>query len=155
MTQYDRDEEIVLAYPDGDIDPSDGRTDVSAMVSSPSHTPEKSPQEHDPLPTLHDELTEFLPVGTILGRCANEINNDPTRPICKRWLSGKCLKKCLFYHPPIIDAYHIKHCKRQSRRCFCGALQKSILNRRALHDEDAPLYYVVCGRTRRSMKRCM
>ena len=86
--------------------------------------------------------------------------NDPSRPICRSFIRDKCTKKnmCLFFHPIEITPTVRKKVTREIGRCYCGAHQITMMNRtrrRTDEDDEAPLFFVVCGKTRRSMKRCM
>ena len=87
--------------------------------------------------------------------------HDPEKPVCRQFVNqGKCRKqkRCRFYHPAVITSSIQKKAKREPGHCFCGAYQRRLLNTRNYRvDEDgtSPTFFVVCGRTGRSMKRCM
>lgn len=85
--------------------------------------------------------------------------NNPSNPICRRLVDGKCKydDECRFYHPPTITRTIRKKTAREIGKCFCGAGQTKLMNKKRWRDEDddGPLFFVVCARTKRSMKRCM
>jgi len=86
--------------------------------------------------------------------------NDPSKPLCRRYVKqGKCRsnKGCRFYHPQIITPVIKRKTTRELGHCFCGALQKRLINKRVYRigeDDNTPTFFVVCGKTRRSMNRC-
>lgn len=88
-------------------------------------------------------------------------SNDPTKPICRHFVNkGKCnrKKRCRFYHPSNITPNIKKQARRDIGHCYCGATQKCVINKRSYslsENIDTPLFFVVCSRTGRSMKRCM
>lgn len=84
-------------------------------------------------------------------------SEDPSRPICRQFVNqGKCPKRrhCQFYHPKVITHTITKQAKRELGHCYCGAPQKTIISYQR-SQEDKPNFFVVCGRTGRSMRRCM
>ena len=87
--------------------------------------------------------------------------NDAMNPVCRTFVNkGKCEKnlECRFYHPAEITPVIIKKATRTPGFCFCGSKQKCIINGRAYKlgsSRDNPTFFVVCGRTGRSMKRCI
>lgn len=83
--------------------------------------------------------------------------NDETRPLCRDFYRGKCRRnsKCRFYHPKVITPTIKKEFHRERGKCFCGSMLKSIRNNRFIRDDaEAPIFFMVCGRTRKSIKRC-
>lgn len=87
--------------------------------------------------------------------------NDPDKPVCRQFVNQtNCRQKqrCRFYHPPIITSIIKKKASRELGCCYCGAFQKKLLNKRGYRvgeDSDVPIFFVVCGRTGKSMRRCM
>ena len=87
--------------------------------------------------------------------------NDASKPICRQFVNqAKCRRKqkCRFYHPPVITRIIKRKATRELGFCYCGALQKKLLNKRAYRvgeDDDIPIFFVVCGRTGKSMRRCL
>lgn len=83
--------------------------------------------------------------------------NDDTRPLCRYFYRKGCRKgdKCRFYHPPSITPTIRKEYDRERGRCYCGCQLKSIINNRYIrNDENDPLFFVVCSKTKKSMKKC-
>ena len=87
------------------------------------------------------------------------------RSLCRRYThsrinhsSLKCHKgeTCRFYHPPEVTASVQEDYQRESGRCYCGAALRTIMNGRPLsaHDTEVKPFFVVCGRTYRSIRRC-
>lgn len=87
--------------------------------------------------------------------------NDPLNPICRQFVNqGTCRRRsnCRFYHPRVITDIIRRKAGRELGHCYCGSLQRKLINRRAFNirdNERCPIFFVVCGRTGRSMKRCM
>ena len=87
--------------------------------------------------------------------------NDPAKPICRQFVTkGNCRyrMKCRFYHPLVITPVIKKRATRELGCCYCGSLLKRLINKRAYRvgeDGDPPLFFVVCGRTGRSIRNCM
>ena len=104
---------------------------------------------------LPEEVETSLPEDTGLP-C-----DDATRPVCKQHvLHGNCRKRhgCRFFHPLAITPAITKKARREPGFCYCGSAQRRLLNNskfRPGDDADKPLFFAVCGRTGRSMKRCM
>ena len=85
---------------------------------------------------------------------------DAKRPVCRQHVNqNRCRKglKCNFYHPMDITPVIKKKATREFGFCYCGAVQKRLMNKRPFkhHNEDTPLFFVVCSRTYRSMNRCL
>lgn len=84
--------------------------------------------------------------------------NDSSRPTCRHYVRSICWRgeDCRFYHPPKNIPPVQLEISRQRGKCFCGSTFAVIPNKRRLTDEnvDEPNFFVVCGRTKRSMKRC-
>jgi hypothetical protein len=89
--------------------------------------------------------------------------NDISRPLCRDFINNNCKrgKLCLLYHPSLVTPIHKKHVRRELGHCYCGARQKNIINRnkyKITNDDNnrmIPSFYVVCSKTRKSMKFCM
>ena len=80
-------------------------------------------------------------------------------PICRDWvLKGNCKRgnRCRFRHPVPVGIEAKRRATRPIGRCFCGAPQACFV-RKIYRDEsdDRPTFYIVCGRTKKSMRRCM
>lgn len=72
---------------------------------------------------------------------------------CRDFLKGNCKRqRCRFYHPKIVTIDIQKERDRQLGYCFCGAKLRSTMNHKG--KDDDPIFYVVCSRTSRSMRRC-
>ena len=86
---------------------------------------------------------------------------DPNNPVCRYFVNqNKCKKdkKCRFYHPPNITQLIKKQATREIGKCFCGAFQKNLVNKKNYspnEDKNTPTFFVVCGRTGKSMKLCI
>ena len=86
---------------------------------------------------------------------------DPANPVCRDFVNqGSCRRdsRCRFYHPPIITTIIRRKATRDIGCCYCGAAQKRVINKRPFRigeDGSIPIFYVVCSRTRRSMRSCM
>jgi hypothetical protein len=86
---------------------------------------------------------------------------DPNNPVCRYFVNqNKCKKdkKCRFYHPPIITPIIRKEATREIGKCYCGANQKHVVNKKnysPTEDINTPTFFVLCGRTGRSMKLCI
>lgn len=88
--------------------------------------------------------------------------DDDNNPVCRQFVNqGQCRKRkrCCFYHPPEITDTVIRNATRELGYCYCGAIQKRIINNRSRRTnrdgETSPMFFVICSRTGRSMKRCM
>ena len=87
--------------------------------------------------------------------------NDPQNPPCRQFVNqGTCRKrlKCRFYHPPIITSIIKRKTSRELGHCFCGSKQRKLLSKKNFTIKDGercPIFFIVCGRTGRSMKLCM
>lgn len=87
--------------------------------------------------------------------------NDPTKPVCRSFVNqGICRLRdgCRFYHPPHLTKTIKKKARREPGLCYCGAPQKKLVNKRQYRpgeDDAMPIFYVVCSRTGKSMRRCM
>lgn len=87
---------------------------------------------------------------------------DPRRPICRQFVNKKKCRRgesCHYYHPAIITRDIKKQSRRHLGKCYCGALQRTIINARLARlpdprPEDGPLFYRVCSRTGKSMRNC-
>jgi hypothetical protein len=66
--------------------------------------------------------------------------------------------KCQLEHPKEITPAISKEYERKTGFCYCGASLKTLMNRRFCQrntDHSTPsLFFVVCGRTRKSIQRC-
>jgi len=83
---------------------------------------------------------------------------DPSRPVCRFHFQKRCKlgDRCRFYHPPRVTRTIEKKARRKIGSCYCGAGMKTIMNRSPIRDdEDKPLFFRVCARTGRSIRRCM
>lgn len=86
---------------------------------------------------------------------------DDKNPICRNFINrGKCKKgnRCRFYHPEIITESIKKKAKREPGCCYCGARQRTFVNNRLYRQDEGntfTTFFVVCGRTGKSMKKCM
>lgn len=67
-------------------------------------------------------------------------------------LSNRCPKQCKFYHPSNVKDAHTKEYKRELGTCYCGSELKTVVR----HDtqNDTPIFFQVCSRTRKGMSRC-
>ena len=86
--------------------------------------------------------------------------NDPSRSVCRHFVKGKCnyKERCRFFHPQKITQPMKKRALKELGKCYCGAVQTTLINKtlwKHSEDEDRPQFFVVCGRTRRSIKRCV
>lgn len=89
--------------------------------------------------------------------------NDPNRPVCRQFVNqGKCNKRnhCTFYHPKTLTPIIKKKARRELGHCYCGAPQKTIISGRTWRgsDEDGemrPNFFIICGKTGKSMKKCL
>jgi hypothetical protein len=63
-------------------------------------------------------------------------------------------KNCGFRHPISVNQIDTEEYNRQLKRCYCGSFLKTIINKRAYLNENAPQFFVVCSKTLRSMRRC-
>lgn len=88
---------------------------------------------------------------------------NPNRPLCRFFYDKKCRKgdRCRFYHPSVITPAITKERKRDPGLCYCGFYLKTVINRTPIRpngdsdDREKPLFLVVCGKTGKSMKRCL
>ena len=93
----------------------------------------------------------------------NRPTDDSSRATCRYFIRGKCHRgeRCRFYHPRSSDITPAikKRAFKELGKCYCGACQITLVNktpwRGSSDDRDSPLFFVVCGRTRKSTKRCM
>lgn len=85
--------------------------------------------------------------------------HDSSNPICKDFVKGRCKRKhnCKFYHPLRIDRISLLQAGRKSGECFCGAPLIKVVKKRynTGEDRELPLFFCLCSRTKRSIKRCM
>lgn len=87
--------------------------------------------------------------------------SNPERPICRFFVNNKCRKgdKCRFYHPSPITPTIQKKTRRELGKCYCGAKLRTVVDNRYYSniDEESrkPIFYNICSRTRRSIRRCM
>lgn len=91
---------------------------------------------------------------------------DPSRPLCRDYYRHQCRKgnECLFYHPSKITSNIRKEYRRERGHCYCGAKSMTLMNKSRFMsslptDTDStsynkPNFFIVCGRTKKSMKRC-
>jgi hypothetical protein len=83
---------------------------------------------------------------------------DKRQPVCRQYVNQQWCRKrlrCNFYHPLIITPTIKKKATRKLGHCYCGAPQKCLMNRKLLRKPEDPTFFVVCSRTRRSMKKCL
>lgn len=82
------------------------------------------------------------------------MDHSNNKPLCRHYIFGRCKRgdKCRFYHPPSVTYLVSQEIKRKSGHCFCGALLQAIV--RAIGEEDDPLFYMVCSKTRKSIRKC-
>lgn len=85
--------------------------------------------------------------------------DDPKKPICRHFMKGKChyRDRCRFYHPQKTTRTIEKRTKRRIGYCYCGSSLKTIMNYTPIRDEEdqqRALFFKVCSKTGRSMKRC-
>lgn len=89
--------------------------------------------------------------------------DDPNRPVCRAYVNqGRCHKKkhCNFYHPRVVTQIIEKRARREPGRCYCGSRQKTIICNQTYRHQDGvmgpePMFFVVCSRTGKSIKKCM
>lgn len=87
--------------------------------------------------------------------------HDMLRPVCRQFVNqGRCSRnlKCRFYHPPKVTKTIKRLASREPGHCFCGAPQRILLNKKGFQvgeSEEIPTFFAVCGRTGRSMRKCM
>lgn len=104
--------------------------------------------------TTEDLITKYYPC------------NDPNRPICRQYVNqGTCKKRkhCNFYHPKVVSNLITKKAKRELGCCYCGSPQKTIIGHRTINynryesaeDVPRPVFFRVCSRTGKSMKKCL
>lgn len=91
---------------------------------------------------------------------------DSSRPLCRDYYRNKCRKgnECMFYHPSKITSNIKKEYRRERGHCFCGAKSMTLMNKSRFMsslptDSDTasynkPNFFIVCSRTKKSMKRC-
>lgn len=89
---------------------------------------------------------------------------DPSRPLCRDHYRKKCRrgKECLFYHPSKLTTNIRKEYKRDRGHCYCGSKTITLMNKSRIRvnlptdsqEYNKPNFFIVCGRTRKSMKRC-
>jgi hypothetical protein len=85
---------------------------------------------------------------------------DKSRPTCRHFLRGKCSYglKCRFYHPAIITPVLERESTREFGFCYCGALQRTLINKRLYvlgESSDIPTFFIVCSKTGKSMRHCL
>lgn len=80
---------------------------------------------------------------------SNKNNSKNSTPLIK------CKKgtKCNFYHPKKVNKNDTLEFEREVGYCYCGAILRTIINRRVACDEDG-LFMVVCSRTYKGKNRC-
>jgi len=83
-----------------------------------------------------------------------------TKKLCRHYYSRllkgnrqNCPKTCPFNHPLHVELKHTKEYNRQLGHCYCGAELKTIMCKKR-SNETQPLFFVVCGKTSRSIYRC-
>jgi hypothetical protein len=84
--------------------------------------------------------------------------DDPNRPACRDFVNqGKCHRRhhCKFYHPKVVTREITKRTKRDLGHCYCGATQKTIMVFKRNEDGMTQHFFRVCGRTGKSMTKCM
>jgi len=86
--------------------------------------------------------------------------NDPKNLVCRQFVNqGNCRsrKRCQFYHPKIITPIIKRKASRKLGYCFCGAQLMCVMNKKRyrIDDDDIPKFFVLCSKTRRSMKLCL
>lgn len=82
------------------------------------------------------------------------------RSLCRRYygylLEGvhkKCPKRCRFAHPEAVSVQSTQEYNRKLGFCYCGASLTTIVKHSIDRDAD-PTFFMVCGRTRKAIKRC-
>lgn len=83
---------------------------------------------------------------------------DESRPVCRQFVNHKWCRKrlqCNFYHPLVITPLIKKKATRKLGHCYCGYPQRRLISRRLLRSSDDNIFFVVCSRTGRSMKKCL
>lgn len=87
--------------------------------------------------------------------------NDSDNPVCREYVNqGNCHNKqrCRFYHPKRVTMKIRKKAKRAAGFCYCGyslqCLVSSRTSRTGRRDSD-PIFFSVCSRTKKSMKKCL
>ena len=81
-----------------------------------------------------------------------------SKPICRHFVNDRCRygDKCRFYHPIKITRTIKKKSTRKIGHCYCGSRLRRVMNYSAVRDDDdRPAFFSVCGKTGRSMKRCI
>lgn len=83
--------------------------------------------------------------------------DDPSKPICRYFVKSRCKRgrKCRFYHPKKITPIITRKATKKLGYCYCGAKQITLVNKSLWKEDDEKIFFVVCGRTRKSIKRCM
>jgi hypothetical protein len=103
------------------------------------------------------------PDSNIVKSSSNNIctSDDTEIPICREFVNqGNCRKRkqCYFNHPQEITSSVVKKATRQLGYCYCGAPQKRIIinyGHKFHRNNNHPMFFVVCSRTNRSLKRCL
>lgn len=75
-------------------------------------------------------------------------------PVCRSFVkTGECIHKarCKFKHPNPITQKDRQEADREIGRCHCGSGQRIVISNRY----DEPMFFVVCARTGKSMKKCI
>ena len=104
-------------------------------------------------------LSTSIPISVPSATVSSTTVSTASSPICREFVNtGICTRrgKCRFHHPVHITKSIKKQATRQPGQCYCGASQRCLVNsRRSRDDEDRPVFFVVCGKTGKSMKKCM
>jgi hypothetical protein len=83
--------------------------------------------------------------------------NNPAQPVCRNYVNKKCRKgiNCRFYHPIKITPEIIASVTRKIGYCYCGSPQKCIINKKKyVPGGDTNIFFVICSRTKKSIKKC-
>lgn len=98
-----------------------------------------------------------------------KMSQRSSKPLCrsyyKRKLAGANINRCSqgkickFDHPASISSAHTSDFNRELRRCYCGSELKTIISSQPpiynqSGEDVSSIFFVVCGRTRKSIKRC-
>ena len=84
-----------------------------------------------------------------------------TKNLCKRYygrlLTGKgqtCPQACSLYHPLKVTNQGTKEYNRKLGRCYCGSELMTVICHKNRFNEKEPRFFVICSKTRRSMRGC-